>query len=231
MARRIDSGRFFRDGRGKDPPAVDNEAFFRSEVHEERASFAELPATPWKLGALFSLAGFAAVFVDQAPFLYQLVLGAPIFEELFKFGLALLIAGAAPGWIRVPVALLIGAGFGWMEHLVTYADEPASVFAGRIAFHGLATGLSMVVYGAAVTPHRWWAPVPSIFVHYLNNAGALVLGVPLQLVGLGGLAVLWSLVLIASLAVLLGAWLVWPHGATRLTAWLGRTLTPSLRGG
>lgn len=234
MAERIDPNRFYRDGRGGAPDrGLENEAFFRSEVHEERPRFADLPSTPSKHGALLALAGFAAVFLDQAPFLYQLVLGAPIFEELFKFGLALIATAALPRlWARLPAALLIGAGFGVMEHFVSYSAEPTSVLVGRIAFHGLSTGLTMVVYEAVrrrSVHDLWWAPVPSIFIHYLNNAGAIVLGVPLELVGLGAWSFIWSGGLVLALLVLTIVWLARPAAPQRLCAWLTRKITPSLR--
>jgi hypothetical protein len=143
-------------------------------------------ASPLRLAGVFAVLGFFAVFVHQASLELQIVVGAPVFEELVKFGLALLAVGAIPrggrlfplvALLRVAVALAVGAGFGWLEHFVTYAEEPTEVFVGRVLFHGGSTALSMAMYcvleGAGDVRLRWFATAPATAIHYANNVGAI----------------------------------------------------------
>ena len=135
---------------------------------------------PASFALAFLAAGFTAVFLHQADELTQLVFGAPIFEEAFKFGLALLATAAGvvsrPG-IRIAVAWAVGAGFGWLEHVTSYPAEEQLVFWGRLAFHGAATGLSMTAYVLAcrvADPRaRWVSTIPASLLHYANNTGQL----------------------------------------------------------
>jgi len=145
-----------------------------------------------RLGLVFLAVGFIAVFLRQATFLLQLLFGAPIFEEAFKFGLAAYLASFArrSGTLLVLACLAAGAGFGVMEHYLTYAEEGRMMFLRRIAFHATATSLSAVTYltlrGDPRVIVRWGATIPAVFVHYLNNAGALFLGIATALAASDG---------------------------------------------
>lgn len=177
---------------------------------------------PWMLALTVFGFGFVAVFVDQAPILVQIVLGAPIFEELVKLGLALLLANAVtfvlsgfrmdgwqhPAWlaVRLPLALAVGAGFGFLEHSTTYSEEDFWSYLWRVLFHSLSAGASMIVLQAVLQSRdvrtRWLAPLPSMFIHYLNNYAALLFGVgSLQWPGLGTVALWWSQVLVVVLGL------------------------------
>ncbi len=138
-----------------------------------------LASNPFTLALTMLGIGFFAVFVRQAPILYQIVLGAPIFEEFLKFGLALAIAYPLRLLaLRLPVAFAVGAGFGWLEHVVTYSEEPQVVFIGRVLFHAGATALSMVAFHILESVRevrvRWFATLPATVLHYANNAGAVI---------------------------------------------------------
>lgn len=196
--------------------------FFRRPGPPPRDPLRHFAADPWKLAGIMAGAGFLAVFVDQAPFLFQLVLGAPIFEELLKFGIALLLAYPLRfRLLRVPVALAVGAGFGWLEHALTYAAEGDRSFMWRVLFHALSTGLSMAVWQGLERMGdvrvRWGAPLGAIFLHYVNNAMAI----PLALLGL---ATTETLPLAFSIGVVgvLGAAFLWglvhPSGPARMSA-------------
>ncbi len=171
--------------------------FAAADPDDGRGRFVErIAVRPWRFAAVMFGMGFAAVFVRQAPIHLQIILGAPIFEEMVKFGLALLIGlslswllrGArmdgwdhwAWGFLRVPIALAVGAGFGVLEHVTTYPSEPDSSYYWRIAFHAISTGASMVVYHAALGARdvrtRWLAVAPAVALHYVNNYSAIVLG-------------------------------------------------------
>ncbi|MGB0653403.1 MAG: hypothetical protein ACPGQL_09405 [Thermoplasmatota archaeon] len=151
-----------------------------------------IAAKPYTFAGVLLLVGFVAVFVNQAPLLFQIVAGAPIFEELFKFGLALLVAYPLRFLaLRLPVAWVIGGSFGVLEHYVTYSAEDTAMFVGRILFHGGATGLSMALFHVLErVPEvrvRFWSPVWAVFIHYLNNSYAVV-SLPLNFVDRYGTA-------------------------------------------
>lgn len=141
-------------------------------------------ATPLRFAAVLAGLGLFSVFVDQADLLTQLVLGAPLFEEFVKFGLALLLvcwvprlpglAGAPTVALRMLVAWGAGAGFGLLEHTISYPHEGLGSFEVRVAFHGAAAGLSMACFTLLETlpdvRARWFSTLPSSFLHYLVNA-------------------------------------------------------------
>lgn len=169
-------------------------------------------ASPLRLAGVFAVLGFFAVFVHQASLELQIVVGAPVFEELVKFGLALLAVGAIPrggrlfplvALLRVVVALAVGAGFGWLEHFATYAEEPVEVFVGRVLFHAGSTALSMAMYcvleGAADVRLRWFATAPATAIHYANNVGAIAF-LALPDVGLAWAAALTAAAYVALVA-------------------------------
>jgi hypothetical protein len=84
---------------------------------------------------------------------------------------------AAP--LQVIIAFVVGAGFGILEHAVTYSSEDQWSQFWRIMFHGGATALSMLMW-LVLEPlpdrrARWLAIVPSFFWHYFNNGLAVVL--------------------------------------------------------
>jgi len=150
-----------------------------------------------RFGLVFLLVGFIAVFLSPMGFLAQVLMGAPIFEEAMKFGLAVLLTShpaARTLWLRLPVAWLVGAGFGVMEHYLTYPSEPDWLFAERCAFHGLSTGASVVLHRVLVghpePALRWGSTIPSVVLHYLNNLAAVVIGLSTLIEGGGEAEVL-----------------------------------------
>lgn len=146
--------------------------------------------SPARLALVFLTAGFALVFLHQGDELAQLVFGAPIFEEALKFGTALLLTSAArlshPA-LRIGVAWAVGAGFGWLEHVVSYPEDDFVVFWGRLAFHAASTGLSMVAYVVASLVgdprSRWVSTLPASLLHYAHNTGQLWLGLGVRPLG------------------------------------------------
>ncbi|MEA3143909.1 MAG: hypothetical protein QOG31_1233 [Thermoplasmata archaeon] len=128
--------------------------------------------------------GLFSVFVQQADLLTQLVFGAPVFEEFVKFGLALLAVAWLPRpsgvaalpvlALRMLVAWAVGAGFGILEHALSYSSESVGLSVVRMVFHGTAAGLSMaclsVLENLPDVRSRWFATVPASFFHYLVNA-------------------------------------------------------------
>lgn len=138
---------------------------------------------PRRQAAVFALAGFLGVFVRQADAIFQIVVGAPVFEELFKFGVALAVVSLLGIRRRLPrfaLAALAGAGFGGLEHAITYPEEPLAALRFRVGFHAATPALSMAVYDAVkqLDNHRtrWAVTLPATGVHWLNNFAAVLLG-------------------------------------------------------
>lgn len=163
-------------------------------------------AFPRFFDVLFTLLPWLLLFLASL-WIYVLILGAPVFEEFFKFGLALFLTAflaarsregrLAVGAVRAVAGLAVGAAFGIMEHHLGYSHEPTIVYAGRVAFHGGAAALSAVVYTLleplADVRARWFAVLPSVLLHWLNNFTAAPVSITVGLLGLGeGVAYAWS---------------------------------------
>lgn len=221
MARRVENAVFFAsERRAQGVPHVQESAFYtgRARPAPETSVAIRLAATSRRFSIAIFLIGWAGILF-QASFLQQVVFGAPVFEELAKVGLALVPVAflrirSLP--LRLALAWASGAGFGIMEHYVTYSDESMSMYGQRIAFHALATGLSMLYYHAFETlpdvRTRWAATLPSTLVHWANNFGAVALGlssIALPIPDAVGMA--WG-VLLSSLLVTLTVWAIvaWP---------------------
>jgi hypothetical protein len=164
--------------------AVAEEAFYagRPRPDAEVNFIARAAATPMRFALLVFALGWGGILF-QAGFFQQVVFGAPVFEELAKVGLALVIASLLrirTLWITLPLAWASGAGFGVMEHHLSYATEDIVTYGGRVAFHAGSTGLSMLFYHVfretADVRARWAATIPSTLFHWANNFAALVLG-------------------------------------------------------
>ena len=147
----------------------------------EPSFFERVPARVVPFGALLFFLGWLGILFQRG-LLRQLVVGAPIFEELAKLGLALVVVGALairamP--LRVPFGWASGAGCGVLEHFLTSGDEEPLYFALRVAFHAATAGLSIAVF-TLVEPMpdprvRWASTLASSALHAANNLGALVL--------------------------------------------------------
>lgn len=166
---------------GADP--VEGDRFFREGAPEEQRPLVDWARRPGVHAAAFVVLGGFGVFLEQANILFQIVVGAPVFEELLKFGAALGVAtllglGSRP--LRFGVALAVGVAFGGLEHYVTYPDEPLAALRFRMTFHAGTPALSMALYDALAPVEdprvRWAATVPATVLHWANNAAAVALG-------------------------------------------------------
>lgn len=247
MTRRIDADLFYDpDVVGVSLPEDEPLPPGWEPVAEREHPLPRLARRPFAFAGILFGMGFFAVFVDQAPFLLQVVLGAPIFEEFLKFGLALLLGlslvallggFSAPGrwrhraWLLVtlPAALAVGAGFGILEHTVTYSGEDEASRVWRIGFHATSTGLSMATFYAVASwrdPRvRWFAPLPAVVVHYANNVSAVVLSVVGILAPVGGGGALSSILVILS-TLLLTVFLIAPASIREALGQLARNHLP-----
>lgn len=152
----------------------------------DRASYStpngleELAEVPIYFALACAMLGLWSVLFVGLNIVQRIVLIAPIFEELLKFGVALAIGAAIFGrsmWARIGIALVIGCIFGLVEHSVTYAGEPDIIYLHRVLFHSISTMIAVAVYTSfekrELTGLLWIAPIYPIILHYLNNAFAV----------------------------------------------------------
>ena len=164
---------------------------------------------PLAFGSVLFLLGWLGILMQRSP-LRQLVVGAPVFEECAKFGLALVVLallGARSVAARLPYAWLSGLGFGVLEHVLSYSDEPWLFMLVRAAFHAAAAGLSMAVY-SAVEPLpdvrvRWGSTLASSLVHWANNFGQVLVAILVAFApALDGLSLWWAVAVTATAVAL-----------------------------
>ena len=159
-------------------------AFFTAPPAPEEPSFMEsYPARPVVFGSVLLLLGVLGILLQRG-IVRQIVIGAPIFEEFAKFGLALTVVALLrirPLALRLPFAWASGAAFGVFEHAMDYADEGGLGFVARVAFHAGSAGLSMAAFtlleGLPDVRVRWASTLASSLCHWANNFGAIALAV------------------------------------------------------
>lgn len=180
---RIDNDVFFGNMDFHWPPrhlrrSIPADTFFVEPPPPAEASFVVRAASDARFfgGALFVLGWIGILF--QRSFLRQLVVGAPVFEEFAKFGLALLVVsllGLRSAYARVPFGWASGAAFGVMEHFLSYVEESTGDIILRVVFHGAACGLSMAAFSVLeALPDvrgRWASTLTSTVLHWANNFG------------------------------------------------------------
>ncbi len=117
---------------------------------------------------------WAVLFVGIA--IQRIVVIAPIFEELLKFGTAILVGSVLFGRSlagRVGVALTVGALFGFVEHVTSYPLEADAIYAFRTLFHSATTVLSVTAYTLFEANDeyslQWLAPVYAVLIHFFYN--------------------------------------------------------------
>lgn len=122
---------------------------------------------------------WAVLFVGFS--IQRIVVIAPLFEELLKFGVALLVGSTLFNRslaARIGVAIVVGTLFGLIEHSTTYPTEPDYSYVFRTLFHLSTTVLSVTTYtvwrgdGEDILPLI--APAFSIWVHFFNNTFAVI---------------------------------------------------------
>jgi hypothetical protein len=180
----------------------------------EPTFFERVPARPLGFAGLLFGLGWLGIIIQQGV-LRQLIVGAPVFEEMAKFGLALAVVTALrirPTLLRMPFAWASGAAFGVLEHFLTYSDEPPLFWGLRVAFHLSTAGLSMAIWGLAEplpdARVRWATTLTSSAFHAANNLGALLLSLVdalpgASLVDVGYSALITTSVLVLTFAILL----------------------------
>lgn len=143
-------------------------------------SLRQVATSPVLFGLVCTFFGlWSVLFVGIS--IQRVLVFAPIFEELLKFGVAILIGSALFGrsmLARVGVAIVVGALFGLVEHATTYPMESDTVYLFRILLHATLTVLSVSVYTAfddqGQDGYRWIAPAYSILLHFTYNAFAVI---------------------------------------------------------
>lgn len=135
----------------------------------------EIATSPVYFGLVCTFFGlWAVLFVGIA--IQRLIIIAPIFEELLKFGVALLVGSVLFGRSlsgRIGVAVVVGSLFGLVEHATTYPTEADTVYLFRTVFHSVTTILSVSVYtlfeSCGEERLQWIAPTSSITLHFFYN--------------------------------------------------------------
>lgn len=221
------------------PASVPEEVFY----DEARRPAAETPLVvsaaqrPLAFGGLLFLLGWLGILAQRSA-LRQIVVGAPVFEEMAKFGLALALVallGLRHIFARLPFAWVSGLGFGVLEHFLSYGDEPWYGLAVRAAFHAGTCGLSMAAF-CVLEPildvrARWGATLASSLLHWANNFAAIVVAlVSLAAPSAEFVGELWSTVVV--ILAYVATFLVVTHRARlehAATAHLARLLPPLTR--
>lgn len=189
---------------------------------------------PLAFGGFLFLLGWLGILAQRSA-IRQVVVGAPVFEEMAKFGLALVVVsalGARHLLARLPFAWLSGLGFGIFEHFLSYSDESVYSLAVRAAFHAGTCGLSMSVFSVLEPLEdvraRWGSTLVSSLLHWANNFAAIVLAlVSVATPGADIVGDVWSTIVVV---LAFGATIVVVTNRERLEraarAMLGRLLPP-----
>lgn len=167
---------------------------------------------------------WAVLFVGIG--LQRVVVIAPLFEELLKFGVALVVGSVLFGRSRagrLGTALAVGLVFGLVEHATTYPDEQALLYLYRCLFHATTAVLSVSAYTTferlEANELRWLSPAYSILLHFFNNVFS-VLGGVLGVAVFGAVSPTVSLVyggvVILLGVVVLGLTIISPRGTTAI---------------
>jgi hypothetical protein len=224
------------DDENGDPDRVPSDRFFTADAGESTSPLTRWAEDPVRHAGVLTVLGVFGVFFEQSNVFFQIVIGAPVFEELLKFGVALGVVALLRIDSRVVLfvlALASGAGFGIMEHYVTYPDEAVEALRFRVAFHGGSCAMSAAAYGAireSVDLHaRWAVTLPASVVHWANNFVALAVGltsIASGEVGQGPALVFGQAM--AAVALLLAFWgLFAREQARRFGAWAWETFAPA----
>lgn len=134
--------------------------------------------TPLRVGTALTVLGFWGVLLATGiTFLQKALVFAPIFEEMLKFGVALLFGLLAdihgrPAFLAIAVAA--GSAFGVIEHFYTYPSEGDLQYLVRVVFHGTTCAASMLIALRLATMSTTssvtgMAPLGSVVAHGANN--------------------------------------------------------------
>lgn len=142
-----------------------------------------IAVSPGYLGVVYVALGIWAVLFTLIDF-HRILIFAPLFEELLKFGVAILVGCSLYGRStvgRVGAGLLIGLMFGVIEHATTYPMEPDTTYLFRALFHMLTAGLSVSAYTVFESMEepglQWIAPAYPVIIHFFNNSFAVIVSV------------------------------------------------------
>lgn len=144
----------------------------------------ELAESPVYFGFACAFLGFWGVLFVGINITQRIIVIAPFFEELLKFGVALFIGSAIFGRSmasRVAVAILVGSAFGLAEHALSYPEEQDLIYLFRVLFHTLTAMLTVGVYTMfeerGLLKMLWISPVYAVFIHFVYNSFVLASGV------------------------------------------------------
>lgn len=135
----------------------------------------QITISPAYFGVVCTFLGlWAVLFVGFR--VQRIIVIAPIFEELLKFGVAILVGSVLFDrslLARTGVAVVVGSLFGIIEHSSTYSAEPDTVYLFRTLFHASSTVLSVGVYtlfeSQGEEELQWISTAYGTLIHFFYN--------------------------------------------------------------
>jgi len=146
-------------------------------------SIRQIAMSPAYFGVVCTFFGlWAVLFVGIS--IQRIIIIAPIFEELLKFGVAILVGSVLFDrslLSRIGVAVVVGSLFGLIEHSSTYPMEPDTVYVFRTLFHASSTVLSVGVYtlfeSLGEDRLQWISIAYGTLIHFFYNTFTVLSGV------------------------------------------------------
>lgn len=140
----------------------------------------EIARSPAYFGVTCTFFGlWAVLFVGVS--IQRIIIIAPLFEELLKFGVAILVGSVLFDrslLARTGVAVVVGSLFGLIEHSSTYPMEPDTVYLFRTLFHASSTVLSVGVYtlfeSRGEERLQWLSTAYGTLIHFFYNTFAVL---------------------------------------------------------
>lgn len=159
---------------------VGNRSLYHISPYPKPYSIRSIAMSPVYFGLTCTFFGLWSVLLVGIA-IQRIILIAPIFEEILKFGVALLIGSILFDrslTARAGVALVVGSLFGLIEHSTTYPMEADITFLFRTVFHAMTTVLSVTVYtifeSQAESKLQWISPAYSVIIHFFYNTFSLI---------------------------------------------------------
>lgn len=160
----------------------------KSRPYPRPTKLRALATSPAYFGFVSTFFGLWAVLFVGVGFQRVIVI-APVFEELLKFGVALIVSSVLfdrSMAARVGVALVVGSLFGVIEHTTTYPGESDLVYVYRTLFHAVTPAVSIGVYTMFKENDMggmlWVAPVFPMLFHFFYNTFAVLSSIILVII-------------------------------------------------
>lgn len=146
-----------------------------TKPYPKPSGYSSLATSPPYFGFVCTFFGlWAVLFVGIG--IQRVIVIAPVFEELLKFGAALLIGSVLFGRSiagRLGVAIVVGSLFGVIEHATTYPAEADAAYLFRSIFHMITAAVSVAIYTVFERNEErglmWVSPIFPMIIHFSYN--------------------------------------------------------------